>query len=486
MKKAIFILFGALLLSSCAFILPPSISEDYIDWRDSGTKDYEFSLFSNYNMIADIQGDSISKFGVGEDKDYFYFYYQFNYYRSGNYLTTVGKAVNPKGGITGKDYSTIVNPARDYGTASNAFEMVFSLRNGYMDGVNLVQNMNGQSIYLYVQSYTNLKYFINNGVINFNYGYAVYDDKNMEIMLKKSFLGLSNISLSGLAFMVGRWGSGNMDTWGVDFANFCPSGNMQETIRYYKKTDGSVVYRGGPTQGWTYYNNSSGNFLYSSLDALLQTSVGLGFYDMDNNSAVGSMVIRMNTNGIGANSGQFYYAAGYTSSIPKNPYDNYYSKEYGYVTNITGVTDGKILVMPGKRVQVFLVYSDISTGMTVSNFFIIEKSVTLTLSVSGMMNGGMLYNGRAAFPNTYNNYDWGGWQFDLQNGFFYGDIQIGESQIPFAPASSGAIVIPYGGMRLDGFSTDIPFPDCTAFMISNQGIEVQYNAGIATIGIFNK
>ncbi|OHD53475.1 MAG: hypothetical protein A2014_04990 [Spirochaetes bacterium GWF1_49_6] len=487
MKKAILFIFGALFLSSCAFLLPPSISEDYIYWRDIGSKQYQYSLFSNYNIIADIQGDSLIKFGVAEDTEYFYFYYQFGNYRGGNYLTTIGKLNHPNGGIAGKYMTSMDYPSRDYGTASNSVEMIFPL-NYYNDSMNLLQNMNGQTLYLYVQDYANIVYLVDSGMIDQSVGYLVCDDKNMEIMLKKSVLGLTNIALKDLAFAVGRWGSGNMDGWGVDNENFCPNRNLQDVIRYYVKTDKSVVYRGGPAQGYTFwYNNTGGDsILYSSFSGLLQSTVGMGFFDIDNNSTTGTMVVRINTNGVGANSSMFYNLTNYTSQVPQDYQQGYYKKDYGFVTNISQLADGKLLALPGKRMQVYIVYSDASTWMTVSNSFYIEKSVSLALDVSGIMSGSYYYTGRVAFPNTYNNYDSGGWQFDLQNGYFYGSIQIGESQIPNGNSGSGFLILPYSSMYLDGFTNAPMFPDCTAFDYTVQGIKVTYDGINGYITIFDK
>ena len=102
------------------------------------------------------------------------------------------------------------------------------------------------------------------------------------------------------------------------------------------------------------------------------------------------------------------------------------------------------------------------------------------------MSGSYYYTGRVAFPNTYNNYDSGGWQFDLQNGYFYGSIQIGESQIPNGNSGSGFLILPYSSMYLDGFTNAPMFPDCTAFDYTVQGIKVTYDGINGYITIFDK
>ncbi|NPV01131.1 MAG: hypothetical protein HPY53_07095 [Brevinematales bacterium] len=486
MKKAILFILGALLLSSCAFLLPPAISEDYLYWRDIGSQQYQYSLFSNYSIIADIKGESLIQFGVAEDNEYFYFYYQFGTYKGGTYLTTIGKLVHPDGGITGKYMTSMEYPSRDYGTASNTAEMIFPLN--YYNGMNLIQNMNDQTLYLYVQDYWNTLYLVDNGMIDQSIGYVVCDDKNMEIMVKKSALGLTNLALKDLVFVVGRWGTGNSDGWGVDNGNFCPNNNMQDTIRYYVKTDKSVVYRGGPTQGSTFWFNNTGgdSILYTSFTSLLQSTVGMGIFDMDNNSTTGILAVKIYTNGIGANSGMFYYLTNYSSQIPQEYQTGYFLKNYGFVTNISQLADGKLLALPGKRMQVIIAYNDASTGMTVSNSFYIEKSVSLALDISGIMSGGYYYTGRVAFPNTYNNYNNGAWQFELQNGYFYGTIQIGESQIPNGVGGGGRLTYAYSSSSMDGFAADAMFPDCTAFDINTQGIKVTYDGINGYIEIFNK
>ncbi|OHD56362.1 MAG: hypothetical protein A2Y33_12200 [Spirochaetes bacterium GWF1_51_8] len=485
MKKVTLSFAIVLILGSCNFILPPTVGQEYQEFSINGPK-YSYVLADDYLIIANIDRDIIKKFGVAEDDTYLYLYYEFGEYRPGKIMTTIGKMNAPNGSITGKYSTGMEGPSRDYGTASNTIEMFFPFVDYYSVDEKIFNNLESGGFYFYLNFYSNKVRFLEYGNINYNYGYTVADDNHIEIQLKKSAIGLSGIALKDLAFVVGKWGTGNNENWGVDWDNFFPAKNMNDMIRYYVTGAGQVVYRGGPAQGYVDMWIHNGGFYYSDAAALARTNSWVTLRDLDNNDASATIEIFIQTNGAGPMSGIKFWVTNYLSVLPYTESAGGFGKNFTIATNRQQVTPDKFLIYPGVQTFVNMVYNDSSTGAARTNSFVAEPAAKLTLWMTGISFMGWLYNGQVSFANTLNGFQNWKWVVQMENGYYSNSMMIPSAEVPYDMTHSGALMKAYWGDRMDNFGADVMFPDCTAFDPNTQGLKIFYDGLSPKIEIYTK